>query len=62
MPNKVRIIAQSKIYNVAKEVEEKDAEKELEELARMYEALRINNGILQEEDEGLLVTTHLIKE
>jgi hypothetical protein len=58
MSNKVKIIAQSKIYSVAEVVEEKDAEKRLEEIRQHYNKLILRHG----EDEGLLVTTSLIKE
>jgi hypothetical protein len=59
MSNKVKIIAQSKIYSVAEIVEEKDAEKRLEEIRQHYNKLVYKHG---EDSEGLLVTTSLIKE
>lgn len=59
MHNTVRIIAQSKIYNVAEEVNEEHAERRLLEIKNFYnELLKRNNKY---EDEGLLVTTTLIK-
>jgi hypothetical protein len=58
--NTVRIIAQSKIYNVVDEVNEDKAEGRLHEIKDFYEKLITRQG---EEfvDEGLLVTTTLIK-
>jgi len=64
MPNRVRIIVQSDLMSFAETINEEYAEKRLEEIRKQYEYFKLSKERREADwvDNGLLVTTHLIKE
>jgi hypothetical protein len=61
--NKVRIIAQSEVFSTAEIVDEDKAEKRLQKISELYTGIVASNKRRNDkfEDNGLLVTTTLIK-
>lgn len=65
MPNRVRIIVQSDLMSFSETINEEFAEKRLEEIKKTYNQFVLSKMARDEnweDDNGLLVTTHLIKE